>query len=80
MTTIRYEVVYKNLIRSSRKFFCTEFKIYAGTINSKDIWTHALANLTEYAKCNFKNELEALPVTPQDLGFTLGSIITPKFL
>ena len=79
-TTIRYEVIYKNLLRDLRKYFSQDFNSTTDYIRKKkgDLRSYTTF-LNEYVDARFDNSLLVeLSVTRQELVFSLGSLIYPK--
>lgn len=75
---IRYEVIYKNLLRDLRKFYSMHFVETIPQPKSKDPYTLQKV-LQTYAVSIFgKQMLDRVGVTKQELGFCLGSLIKPK--
>lgn len=81
MTTGRFEVVYKNLIRSIKKPFRSDFRQYITPTRESELKTHAMKLLTEWAASRFGFELAALPVLKsEEIAVSLGSFMIPKIL
>lgn len=80
MTTIRYEVVYKNLVRKVRKPFITDFKMYLNSRNADELLEHAIPILTDYAASRFNAELAVIPVALEELAVSLGCLAIPQVL
>ena len=79
-TTIRYEVIYKNLVRDLRKYYVYDFNLLK--INSgKKLEARNFTELLEvYIKMTFKEQMVQLKVALSDLIFYLGSLIYPKIM
>ena len=79
-TSIRYEVIYKNLVRDLRKYFSQDFN----HMKMKRIKKLEAGNFTEvlesFVKTTLKDQMEKLNVPIQDLIFNLGSLIYPKLM
>jgi len=75
---IRYEVIYKNLLRDLRKFYNVHFFETVPQPKIKD--TYALPKILQsYVVHLFgKQLLERVGVPKQELAFCLGSLIKPK--
>lgn len=77
-TTIRYEVIYKNLVRDLRKYYAQDFN-QLNIMRRKKFET---SNFTEFLECyikyTFSKYLDKLQISMQDLVFNLGSLIYPK--
>ena len=77
-TTIRYEVIYKNLVRDLRKYYSQDFN-QLNIMRRKKFET---SNFTEFLECyikfTFSKYLDKLGIPLQDLVFNLGSLIYPK--
>lgn len=75
---IRYEVIYKNLIRDFRKFYTQEFNaIYLK--RRKRIEANSFTEAMQgFIRSNLKEEGEHLKIKEMDLIFNLGSLIHPK--
>jgi hypothetical protein len=78
MTTIRYEVVYKNLIRSLRKFYAKDFKEQAQATYRRGFNTQTEQALRAYCQQRFGPIVKALGAPLEEVCFTLGSLIFPK--
>ena len=79
-TSIRYEVIYKNLVRDLRKYYSHDFN----TMKMKRVKKLEANNFTEmlesYIKFTFKKQIETLKISVNDLIFNLGSLIYPKLM
>ena len=79
-TSIRYEVIYKNLVRDLRKFYSQDFN----QMKMKRIKKLEAGNFMEvleaYVKLTFKDQHERLNMQSSDLIFNLGSLIYPKLM
>lgn len=75
---IRYEVIYKNLLRDLRKFYSCHFAETIPQPKQKD--PNSLQKVLQaYAVCIFgKATLERFGVSKHEVGFCLGSLIKPK--
>lgn len=81
MTTGRFEVVYKNLIRSIKKPFLSDFRQYLTPERKSERKTHAMKHLTEWAANRFRFELAALPILkPEEIAISLSCFMIPKIL
>ena len=80
ITSIRYEVIYKNLVRDLRKYYSQDFN----HMKMKRIKKLEASNFTEvlesYIKSQFSAQLSSLKIPTSDLIFTLGSLIYPKLM
>jgi hypothetical protein len=77
---IRYEVIYKNLIRDVRKFYSKDFNESTDFIrrkrkNSKQYFMECLIS---YIQIRIGNLREQMGVNMETLAFNLGSLIYPK--
>ena len=77
-TQIRYEVIYKNLVRDLRKFYQQDFNQV--NILRRKKYDHS--NFVEFLECYIKftlaSQLDKLNISVQDMVFNLGSLIYPK--
>jgi hypothetical protein len=73
---IRYEIIYKNLLRDMRKFFATDFKELSNYTAKKQKDYGVL--LISYIKRTFGSELETLGIPIEVMKLNLGSLINPK--
>lgn len=78
MATIRYEVVYKNLIRSLRRFFNKDFKEIAQGAPSRSFKDQTEAAVKAYCQQRFGAQIKTTGVELDELSFTLASLIFPK--
>ena len=77
---IRYEVIYKNLLRDLRKFYTVSFAELGPAIKSKDPQNFETA-LQNYVGSIFNEALLAnCHVTKQEIAFCLASLIKPKLM
>ncbi len=78
--TIRYEVIYKNLVRDIRKYFSSDFNRKTEYIRSKRNETEEFFNesLKLYIEKAFGTSYLALRISEESLMFVLGSLIYPK--
>jgi len=77
---IRYEVIYKNLVRDLRKFYSQDFnKTRSKRFNKLDA-TNFSQSLEAYIKVTFSDLFEELNIPIGDLIFNLGSLIYPKLM
>lgn len=78
-TSIRYEVIYKNLVRDLRKFYSKDFNDVTEYIKKKKSMPEQYDYFLQcYVKANFSKYLDAVGVTADELVFNLGSLIYPK--
>ena len=78
--TIRYEVIYKNLVRDIRKYFVADFNAMI-CINDKPSGPGELAKvLTLYSSVTLKQYAVQLGLDLNELAFNLGSIVNPKIM
>ena len=77
-TTIRYEVIYKNLVRDFRKYYTQEFnQIYLK--RRKRLESNRFTDaLQSYISTNLREEAQHFKIPEMDLIFNLGSLIHPK--
>ena len=77
---IRYEVIYKNLLRDLRKFFSYDFNLISNFQGRKKTEPRAFIQfLKNYIDMRFtRPELEKLELDYNDIVFTLGSLIYQK--
>lgn len=80
MTTIRYEVPYKNLIRSMRKPFSEDYRSNCSPGCGRELKSYPLQSLDDYVRKRFKKELSKIKVQPDQISLALGSLIFPKVL
>lgn len=77
---IRYEVIYKNLVRDLRKYYSQDFN----TMRTKRIRKLDATNFSEtlegYIKFTFSSYLKNFKIQMHDLVFNLGSLIYPKLM
>ena len=79
-TVIRYEVIYKNLVRDLRKYYSQDFNtVKAQRIKKLDA-TNFSETLEAYIKIALKDQLEQSKIPIADLIFNLGSLIYPKLM
>jgi len=77
---IRYEVIYKNLLRDLRKFYTVSFAEQGPSVKSKDP-QHFETALQTYVGALFSEALlENCQVTKQEIAFCLASLIKPKLM
>ncbi len=79
-TSIRYEVIYKNLVRDLRKYYSQDFNQMKMMRVKKLDAENFTQTLEEYIKLTFKDLLQAVQLPIQDLIFHLGSLIYPKLM
>ena len=79
-TSIRYEVIYKNLVRDLRKYYSQDFN----QMKLKRFKKLEPSNFTEvlegYIKTTFSEQITRLKIPVADLIFNLGSLIYPKLM
>jgi len=79
-SNIRYEVIYKNLVRDLRKYFSQEFN----AMKTKSVKKLDAGNYSEmleaYILLAFKELLSQIKIPIADLIFNLGSLIYPKMM
>lgn len=79
-SNIRYEVIYKNLVRDLRKYFSQEFN----AMKTKSVKKLDAGNYSEmleaYILLAFKELLPQIKIPIADLIFNLGSLIYPKMM
>lgn len=76
--TIRYEVIYKNLVRDVRKYFISDFNGMSSMQEKPQGQGEYNQMLTLYAKITLSKYSTPLGLNLNDLIFNLGSIINPK--
>jgi hypothetical protein len=78
-TSIRYEVIYKNLVRDLRKFYSKDFNDVTEYIKKKKSMPEQYNYFLQcYVKAKFTRYLPIIGVTADELVFNLGSLIYPK--
>ena len=77
-TQIRYEVIYKNLVRDLRKYYQQDFNQINILRRKKYDKNNYLEFLECYIKFTMKQVIEKLQVPVKDIVFSLGSLIYPK--
>ena len=77
-TQIRYEVIYKNLVRDLRKYYQQDFNQINILRRKKYDKNNYLEFLECYIKFTMKQAIEKLQVPVKDIVFSLGSLIYPK--
>jgi hypothetical protein len=78
-TLIRYEVIYKNLVRDLRKFYSRDFNDVTEYIKKKKQVPQKYNHFLEiYIRTKFSRELEQLGIPMKDMIFNLGSLVYPK--
>ena len=79
-TTIRYEVIYKNLVRDLRKHYSCDFNAL-NLMRSKHYGQNDFTQFLQcYIRITFGKYLDKLGITIEDLVFNLGSLIHPKMM
>jgi hypothetical protein len=78
--TIRYEVIYKNLLRDLRKYYSQEFNVQTDYTKKKKVEEYSyLTLLGDFVNYRFPNQtLARLGITAEEVIFCLGSLIYPK--
>jgi hypothetical protein len=79
-TKLRYDVVYKNLLRDFRRFYCQDFSENNEFVLMKKKFTKQLLfqAIKEYIKVHGLMEFSQNTVNEEQLIFALGSLIYPK--
>lgn len=79
-TKLRYDVVYKNLLRDFRRFYCQDFSENNEFVLIKKKFTKQLLfqAIKEYIKVHGLMEFSQKTVNEEQLIFALGSLIYPK--
>ena len=77
---IRYEVIYKNLLRDLRKFYTSHFAENASASKTKDSQAFEAALQTYVGNFFSQPLLEKCGVSKQEIAFTLASLIKPKLM
>jgi len=79
MTKIRYEVIYKNLVREMRKYYSTHFNENTNYIKrKKNEPVNFMQVLKEYCEPRFGDLAKQLELDMNDIVFNLGAMIYPK--
>lgn len=78
--SIRYEVIYKNLLRDVRKFYCQDFNEQSRFIKKKrklgeNFFRECLSN---YVDARFGRTFESFDATKEDIMYSIGSLVYPK--
>ena len=79
-TSIRYEVIYKNLVRDLRKYYSQDFNQMKMKKMKKLEPGNFMEALESYIKFTLKDQLSAMKIPLSDLIFNLGSLIYPKLM
>ena len=78
-TSIRYEVIYKNLVRDLRKFYSQDFNQSTEFMKKKKFNPNCYLNmLRSYIEDKFSGQIDQLDFGVQSIIFNLGSLIYPK--
>jgi hypothetical protein len=79
-TKLRYDVVYKNLLRDFRRFYCQDFSENNEFVLTKKKFTKQslFQAIKEYIKVHGLMEFSQNTVNEEQLIFALGSLIYPK--
>ena len=77
---IRYEVIYKNLVRDLRKYFSQDFNMVKTKRIKKLDANNFSETLEAYIKLTFSDHLVKSKIPLSDLIFNLGSLIYPKLM
>jgi hypothetical protein len=79
-TKLRYDVVYKNLLRDFRRFYCQDFSENNEFVLMKKKFTKQslFQAIKEYIKVHGLMEFSQNTVNEEQLIFALGSLIYPK--
>jgi hypothetical protein len=79
-TKLRYDVVYKNLLRDFRRFYCQDFSENNEFVLMKKKFTKQslFQAIKEYIKVHGLIEFSQNTVNEEQLIFALGSLIYPK--
>lgn len=79
-TSIRYEVIYKNLVRDLRKYYSQDFNNMRVTGSKKLDASNFNQHVENYVRVTFKRQIEGNCCSVDDLIFNLGSLIYPKIM
>jgi len=79
-TVIRYEVIYKNLVRDLRKYYSQDFNFMKAKRIKKLDASNFSETLEAYIKITFKSHMKNFKISMADLIFNLGSLIYPKLM
>jgi hypothetical protein len=77
---IRYEVIYKNLLRDLRKFFTQHFHASVIWPKSRDHLIYEKVFTAYIVELFGKDKLARLEVTESEMAFCLGALIKPKHM
>jgi hypothetical protein len=78
-TQIRYEVIYKNLVRDLRKFYSKDFNDETDYIKKKKSMHNSYNQFLQiYVKTKFADYAEAMGIPLNEMMFNLGALIYPK--
>lgn len=77
-TQIRYEVIYKNLVRDLRKYYQQDFNQINILRRKKYDKNNYLEFLECYIKFTMQAQVDKLQIPIADIVFSLGSLIYPK--
>ena len=80
--TIRYEVIYKNLLRDLRKYFIEEFNERTNLAHKRKARDFSyVALLREFVADKFSRaQLARLDIHPENVVFHLGALMYPKLM
>jgi hypothetical protein len=73
-------VVYKNLVRSIRKFLSADFRLFVAGPSRKEIKSNLPSLLRQYCSSRFVKEIKSFGLTLEELTLLVGSVIEPKHL
>ena len=79
MSQLRYQVVYKKLIRSLRKFYarrCTTSGFCLATDDGDKLYSSYL----EFVVDEFSHQIQVLRIKPEQIAISLGALTHPKLL
>lgn len=77
-SNIRYEVIYKNLIRDFRKYYSTDFNSLRYKRKRGAAQQTFLEVLVSYVRNNLSKEQKHFKINELELVFYLGSLVNPK--
>jgi hypothetical protein len=79
MAQVRYQVVYKKLIRCLRKFYARKMAT-GGYGTSTDDCEKLYSSYLEFVADEFGREIHELRLSPEELAISLGALTNPKLL
>jgi len=79
MSQLRYQVVYKKLVRSQRKFY-THTTTTSGYGLATDDCDKLIGSYLEYVVEEFGQQIHELRLDPEEVAISLGALTHPKLL